>query len=67
MSYKLRGTGNYKVNIPNDILNKLGWNLNDEVDILISGEYGNNAKFTHNTITIERVVDYKKYYEEEEE
>ena len=67
MSYKLRGTGNYKVNIPNEIITKLGWNLNDEVDVLISGEYGNNVKFTHNTITIERVVDYKKHYEEEEE
>tara|TARA_R110002096_G_scaffold89751_2_gene203963 strand:- start:174 stop:377 length:204 start_codon:yes stop_codon:yes gene_type:complete len=67
MSYKLRGTGNYKVNIPNDIITELGWNINDDVYAIIAEEYfGKNNEFTHNTISIERVEDYNKYMEEEE-
>tara|TARA_R110000744_G_scaffold11977_3_gene36038 strand:+ start:1144 stop:1347 length:204 start_codon:yes stop_codon:yes gene_type:complete len=67
MSYKLRGTGNYKVNIPNDVITQLGWNLNDNVHVIIAEEhFGKNNEFTHNTISIERVEDYNKYMEEEE-
>jgi len=67
MSYKLKGTGNYKVNIPNDIIAELGWKMHDDVHVIIAEEhFGKNNEFTHNTISIERVEDYNKYMEEEE-
>ena len=67
MSYKLKGTSNYKVNIPNDIITELGWKIHDDVHVIIAEEhFGKNNEFTHNTISIERVEDYNKYMEEEE-
>jgi hypothetical protein len=67
MSYKLRSTSLAMVNIPKDTIEELGWNINDDVNVIIAEEhYGEYNQFTHNTITIERVEDYNKYVEEEE-
>jgi len=67
MSYKLRSTSLSMVNIPKDTIEELGWNINDDVNVIIAEEhYGEYNQFTHNTITIERVEDYNKYIEEEE-
>ena len=67
MSYKLKGTGNYKVNIPNDIITELGWKIHDDVHVIIAEEHHHvSSNLTHNTISIERVEDYNKYMEEEE-
>jgi hypothetical protein len=52
---------------PKDTIEELGWNINDDVNVIIAEEhYGEYNQFTHNTITIERVEDYNKYIEEEE-
>jgi hypothetical protein len=53
--------------IGEDTIEELGWNINDDVNVIIAEEhYGEYNQFTHNTITIERVEDYNKYIEEEE-
>ena len=64
-SYKLRSTSLKIINVPSQIIKKIGWDINDEVDVIIAEEYSSGTKPTHRTITIERVADYKKYYLEE--
>jgi len=63
-SYKLRSTSLKIINVPSQIIKEIGWDINDELDIIISGLYDNNGNFSHNTLSIEKVEDYEKYAKE---
>ena len=64
MKVILRSTELNVINIPSKLWKKLGWELNDEVELiecelyhLHDEEYNDGNDFSHKTITIERTKD----------
>ena len=53
----LRSTELNMINIPSKLWKKLGWKLNDQIELIVSEEYNNSGHYSHNTITIERIED----------
>ena len=58
--YNLKSTSLRNVNIPSDIIKELGWKINEEVLVIISGIYSGDGKFSHNTISIGREKDEER-------
>ena len=64
MKVILRSTELDMINIPSKLWTKLGWELNDEIELiecekyhLHDEKYSDGNDFSHKTITVERVKD----------
>ena len=59
-TYQLKNVSGEHINLPSKIWEKLGWKLNDEVE-LIPGDIFNDKGESWKILSIERVKDIKKY------
>lgn len=57
MKVTLRSTSHNMINIPAEFWKELGWEIGDKVELIKCSDYGDDGKFSHKTITVERVKD----------
>jgi hypothetical protein len=62
-TYTLKNNGNKVVNLPPEIWQEAGWNLNDKVELTICENY-NSQDEKWISISVERIADLEKWADE---